>query len=73
MRRVVRFRNRTFIVERDVEGNPLRITERKRLPTRFPNDPGRLYNAPYWHRKFHRIGGPKTIVSQILKLAEAKP
>lgn len=66
--RFVRVDGRTFIVDFDDAGEPLRIKERKKYGA-YPLDG--WYNAPYWHAKHHVLGGPNTLPVRILAAARA--
>lgn len=66
-KRVTLDTGRTFIVDFDEEGDPVRIKERKKYG-KYPLDG--WYNAPYWSAKHHQLGSPDTIPARVLALAK---
>lgn len=61
--KTVRLDGRTFIVEFDANGKPLRIKERKKYGE--PPFDG-WYNMLYWSAKHHKLGKRSTIPQRIL-------
>lgn len=60
----VKLGGRTFIVSFDGTGSVRTISERKLHAAGKPW--AAYHNAPYWHADHHKVGGPKTIVAQII-------
>lgn len=63
----VTLEGRTFIVDFDDGGTPVRIKERK-MYGKYPLDG--WYNAPYWSAKHHALGSSKTIPARVLAAAQ---